>query len=113
MKRVGFEYLVIWLRCFWDGLLFNSALENHMFPLEQKLRIAYLDVVSEMAFQPSVEYWRRKSASEKRWVKINSQTKPMLIGKDDALEVDGNSMAEISAPEGGIIHVNGNVNSNI
>lgn len=84
-----------------------------MFPLEHKLRIAYLDVVSEMAFQSSVEYWRRKSDSEKRWVKINSQTKPMLIGKDDALEVDGNSMAEISAPEGGIIHINGNVNSNI
>lgn len=89
------------------------ALEDHMFPLEHQLRVAYLDVVSGMAFQSSVEYWRRKSDSEKRWVKINSQTKPMLIGKYDALEVDGNAMAEISAPEGGIIHINGNVNSNI
>lgn len=90
------------------------ALEDHMFPLEQQLRVAYLNVVSgKMAFQSSVEYWRRKSDSEKRWVKINLQTKPMLIGKDDALEIDGNAMAEISAPEGGIIHINGNVNSDI
>jgi len=37
----------------------------------------------------------------------------MLIGEQDALAVDGDSNALLSAPDGGVLHVNGDVNADL
>jgi len=80
-------------------------------PIPQNIqrRVAHLDVLID-AFHGSVAYWRLASESEKRWAKIENPTQPMLIGEHDALDVDSNCNARISAPDGGIIHINGDLN---
>ena len=81
-----------------------------MIPPDIQRRVAHLDVLGGMVFQSSVSYWRFKDDSEKRWVERSSQTESVLIGAGDALAVNADSDAMISAPDGGIVHINGDLN---
>lgn len=84
-----------------------------MIPPSIQRRVAHLDVLSGMVFPSSVSYWRFNGDSEKRWVERGSQTEPVLIGSGDAIAVNGDSDALISAPDGGIVHINGDLNSGL
>ncbi|QDV46723.1 hypothetical protein Enr13x_66320 [Stieleria neptunia] len=66
-----------------------------------------------MVFPSSISYWRFNGESEKRWGERSSQTEPVLIGSGDALALNADSDALISAPDGGIVHINGDLNSGL
>lgn len=91
----------------------RSANHTPMIPSDIQRRVAHLDVLGRMVFPSSVSYWRFNGDSEKRWVERPYQTEPVLIGSGDALAVNGDSDAMISAPDGGIVHINGNLNSGL
>ena len=76
-------------------------------------RVAYVDIMTDHAFSRSVSHWRLPSESKSRWSEVNSQTKTVLFDGKEALIIDCNSDATISAPEGGVIHVNGDLNADL
>ena len=84
-------------------------------PIPQKIqrRVAHIDVLLDHAFNQSVDRWRHAPDAELRWSDVNTQYQPMLIGEQDALAVDGDSNALLSAPDGGVLHVNGDVNADM
>lgn len=75
--------------------------------------VAYVDILTDHAFSRSVSYWRDPNDTACRWSKINTLSNPLLIGPKDALEIDCDSNATISAPDGGVIHINGNLNADL
>ena len=81
-------------------------------PLSTQLRVAHFDVI-ENAFHGSVEYWRLATDSNKRWATLVNPTQPLLIGEHDALDINSDSNAKVSAPDGGIIHINGDLNADL
>ncbi|HBE71814.1 MAG TPA: hypothetical protein DDW52_27030 [Planctomycetaceae bacterium] len=83
-----------------------------MMPPRIQRRVAHIDVLGGMVFPLSISYWS-KGKSAKRWVERPSQTEPVLIGSGDAIAVNGDSEALISAPEGGIVHVSGDLKSGL
>lgn len=78
-------------------------------PVNVQRRVAHIDVLIDNAFTESVTYWRLPADAEKRWSRVQSQCQPILIGEDDAILVDCDSQALISAPNGGIVHINGDL----
>jgi len=84
-----------------------------MFAAKLQHRVAYINVLSGVTFSSSIRYWQNKSESEKRWQRLGPQTKPILIGHSDGLEINGDSDATVSAPEGGLIHIHGNLNADL
>jgi len=79
-------------------------------PPNMQRRIAHIDVLLDMAFQRSVTYWNFPSETECRWLTVENQVHPMLIGQHDALVIEGDSGALLSAPDGGVLHINGDLN---
>jgi hypothetical protein len=84
-----------------------------MIPAHIQRRVAHLDVLGGMVFPSSLSYWHFSGDTEKRWVERHSQTEPVLIGSRDALAVNADSDALISAPDGGIVHINGDLNAGL
>ncbi|WP_430454271.1 hypothetical protein [Rhodopirellula europaea] len=82
-------------------------------PPETQLRVAHIDVLLDRPFNRSISHWRFPSESESRWSRVGNQTRPILIGEHDALEIDGDSDALISAPDGGVLHINGDLNAGL
>ncbi|MEO9594127.1 hypothetical protein [Rhodopirellula bahusiensis] len=76
-------------------------------------RIAHLDVLAEMQFPVSISHWHSGGPQEFRWTRRKSQADPILIGRRDALEIDADADSTISAPDGGIVHINGDVNADL
>ena len=76
-------------------------------------RVAYADIFTDHAFTRSVSFWRLPTDTERRWATIKPLSEPILIGPSDALDVDCDSNATISAPEGEIIHINGDLNAGL
>ena len=81
-------------------------------PQDIQLRVSHIDVLID-AFHGSVAYWRLASDSEKRWSTVMAPSQPLLIGDADALDIDSDCDANVSAPDGGIIHINGDLNADL
>lgn len=84
-------------------------------PQSTQRRVAYVDILTDHAFARSVSYWRQASDTERRWrwAKVESVSNPLLIGPNDALDVDCDCNGTISAPDGGVIHINGDLNADL
>ncbi|QDT07434.1 hypothetical protein K227x_58610 [Rubripirellula lacrimiformis] len=83
------------------------------FPSDVQRRVAHIDVLSENVFAESILYWNHGFEVEQRWMKVNAASRPMRIGSGDALDLDCDCDVVISAPEGGVVHVNGNLGCDI
>ncbi|WP_417740612.1 hypothetical protein [Rosistilla oblonga] len=81
-------------------------------PQDTQRRVSHIDVLID-AFHGSVAYWRLASESEKRWATVRTPTQPLLIGETDALDVDSDCNAKVSAPDGGIVHINGDLTADL
>lgn len=77
------------------------------------VRVAHADLTLQMAFPRSVDYWRNKDDSEFRWKRLVSGCDRILIGPNDGVVIDGNCTNGVSAPDGGIIHIYGDLDSRI
>ena len=82
-------------------------------PSDTQRRIAQIDVMLNMAFGRSVEYWRFPSATELRWNTTSSISKDILIGGSDGLLIDGDANAKVTMEEGGVLQISGNLNAEI
>jgi len=82
-----------------------------MIPIKHQLRVAHINVANGMVFHTSVKYWQDSSDSNKRWMQCSSLANTILIGGDDAIEIDGDVCVNVSAPDGGVVHINGNLSS--
>jgi cytoskeletal protein CcmA (bactofilin family) len=82
-------------------------------PTHIQRRVAHIDVLTQDAFSRSVSYWRLGFGKEQRWSTVDAQSQPLLIGSDDALIIDCDSNALIAAPDGGVVHINGDLNADL
>jgi hypothetical protein len=82
-------------------------------PDEIKLRVAHVDLILDRAFDRSVTHWRSPVESECRWSIVESPSQSLLIGRQDALVVEGSAATKLFAPDGGVVHVTGNLNSEL
>jgi len=77
------------------------------------VRIAHADIAMHMAFPRSVAHWHRDDDEKRPWQVRPGDCDALLIGKDDAVMIDGNCSNGVSAPDGGIIHIYGDLASTI
>jgi len=75
--------------------------------------IAHADIAMHMAFPRSIAHWHRADDEERPWQLRAGDCDALLIGKDDAVVIDGNCSNSVSAPDGGIIHIYGDLASTI
>jgi hypothetical protein len=80
--------------------------------LDMIVRVAHADVAMRMGFPRSVAYWHREG-SKARWKVLPGDCGPLLIGKNDGVVIDGDCSNEVAAPEGGTIHIHGDLKSRI
>ena len=76
---------------------------------EMIVRVAHADVALRMAFPRSIAYWRRRV--KRPWKVLAGNCGPLLIGKHDGIVIDGGCSNGVSAPDGGVIHVYGDLAS--
>jgi hypothetical protein len=85
-----------------------------MFPFSLKHRVAYVNVYSEISFSSSVDRWRSDPKEERQnWKMLRRQTEPMTLGERDGIEIDGDCTHPISAEQGGLVHINGDLKSHL
>lgn len=77
------------------------------------VRIAHADIAMHMAFPRSVAHWHREDDDKRVWQVRPGNCDALLIGKDDAVVIDGTCSNGVSAPDGGIVHVYGDLCSTI
>lgn len=77
------------------------------------VRIAHADIAMHMAFPRSVAHWQRERDKDHAWQIHAGDCDALLIGQHDAVAIDGNCSNSVSAPEGGIIHIYGDLTSAI
>jgi hypothetical protein len=73
------------------------------------VRIAHADIALHMAFPRSVDHWQREEDQERPWKVLAGDCGPVLIGKNDGVVIDGNCSNGLSAPDGGAIHIYGDL----
>lgn len=80
-------------------------------PISTKMivRVAQADVALHMAFPNSVEHWHREHDDQHLWQNRPAECDALLVGRDDRVIIDGNCSNRVSAPEGGIIHIHGDL----
>ena len=76
------------------------------------VRIANADIAMHMAFPGSVRHWHERN-EERPWKVLPGDCDPLLLGKDNAVGIAGNCSNPVTAPDGGIIHVYGDLYSTI
>jgi hypothetical protein len=76
------------------------------------VRVASADVAMHMAFPRAVAYWHEPD-NKRPWKLLTGDCEPLLLGKNAAVAIDGNCSKPVSAPDGGIVHVNGDLSSTI
>lgn len=84
-----------------------------MIPKEQQRRVAHLDVQSTVVFSRSIDYWRLEGRGKDRWKSVDPPETALLIGKNDGLIINGDLNTPVSAPDGGVIHIAGDLNSRL
>ncbi len=66
-----------------------------------------------MAFPGSVAHLHGELDDMPPWKVLAGDCDPLLLGKDNAVAIDGNCSHPVSAPDGGLIHVYGDLSSTI
>lgn len=77
------------------------------------VRVAHADIAMHMAFPRSVNHWQRKRDQDDPWKVLAGECGSILIGERDGVVIDGNCTNGVSAPEGGLIHIYGDLDSKI
>lgn len=77
------------------------------------VRVAHAHVAMHMAFSRTVAYWQSSAEQLRPWKVLQDGCDAVLIGKDDGLVIDGACSNRVSAPDGGVLHIHGDLNSNI
>jgi hypothetical protein len=77
------------------------------------VRIAHADIGLHLGFPLSLARWQRGVDIERPCKVLGGDCGAVLIGKHDHLVIDGNCSNGVSAPDGGVVHINGNLASTI
>jgi hypothetical protein len=77
------------------------------------VRVAHADIAMDMAFPRSVAHWHREDEGEHPWKILAGNCNAILIGKEDGVVIDGNCSNNVSAPDGGRVHIYGDLASKI
>jgi hypothetical protein len=77
------------------------------------IRVAHADVAAHLAFPRSVAHWDRTFVNKGRWKELSGDCDPILIGRSDGVVVNGNCSNDVCAPDGGVVHVCGDLASRI
>lgn len=83
------------------------------FSTDMIVRVAHADIAMHMAFPRSVAHWNREHDEQHPWKTLPAHCRSILIGKNDGVLIDGNCSNGVSAPEGGLIHICGDLASRI
>ncbi|MCA9036308.1 MAG: hypothetical protein KDA91_14330, partial [Planctomycetaceae bacterium] len=75
------------------------------------VRVAHADIAMHMAFPRSVGHWQRINDNDDPWKVLAGDCDSILIGKNDGVVIDGNCTNGVSAPDGGLIHIYGDLDS--
>ncbi|MBX9653322.1 hypothetical protein K2Y11_06840 [bacterium] len=77
------------------------------------VRVAHADVEMDTGFWRSIRHWHREDEKDVSWKTFDGDCGALLIGKDDSVIIEGNCSNGVSAPDGGVIHIHGNLTSKI
>ena len=77
------------------------------------VRVAHADIAMHRAFPRSVDRWQRINQYDDTWKVLAGHCGSILIGKNDGVVIDGDCSNGASAPDGGLIHVYGDLTSTI
>jgi hypothetical protein len=80
---------------------------------EMVVRIAHADIALDMAFPRSVARWQRGVDIERPCKVLGGDCGAVLIGEHDHFVIEGNCSNSVSAPDGGVMHINGDLASTI
>ena len=80
---------------------------------ETQVRVAHADVVMNMAFPRSLEYWQHGEKESDPWLLRTGDTGAIFIEEKQAVIIEGDCLHKVSAPEGGAIIVCGNLYSTL
>jgi hypothetical protein len=92
-----------------------QLLSSSAMPISTKLiaRIAHADVSMDMPFPRSADHWQRQGDKQRPWKTLREGCGAVLIGKDDGVIIEGMCSHGVSAPDGGVIHIYGDLDSQI
>jgi hypothetical protein len=76
---------------------------------DQIVRVAHADVAMDMAFPRSVAHWHGEDEDKRPWHMRVGGCEPLLIGEHDRIVIEGNCTSRVSAPDGGIVHIHGDL----
>jgi hypothetical protein len=80
---------------------------------EMIVRVAHADIAMHMAFPKSVAHWHSTKDKDRPWKVLPTPCDAILIGKDDGVAIDGDCSNRVSAPDGGLIHIYGDLASHV
>ncbi len=88
---------------------------SHTMPVstEIQVRVAHADVVMDMAFHYSLEYWQRGAKESDPWLQRTGDSGAIFLEEKQAVIIEGDCLHQVSAPEGGTILVCGNLYSTL
>lgn len=76
------------------------------------VRIASADIAMHMAFPGSIDHWHETN-EVRPWKVLPENCGPLLLGTASAVVIDGNCWSPVSAPDGGIVHIYGDLASEV
>ncbi len=77
------------------------------------VRVAQADIAMHMAFPRSVSRWQRNNDDAAPLKTYDGDCDAILFGENDAVVIDGDCSGGVSAPEGGMLHIYGDLSSSI
>ncbi|WP_417387664.1 hypothetical protein [Gimesia sp.] len=81
---------------------------------EIQVRVAHADVMMDMAFSYSLEYWQQRGAKASNpWLQRTGDSGAIFLEEKQAVIIEGDCLHKVSAPEGGTIIVCGNLYSTL
>lgn len=80
---------------------------------EIQVRVAHADVMMDMAFSYSLEYWQRGAKASDPWLQRTGDSGAIFLEEKQAVIIEGDCLHKVSAPEGGTIIVCGNLYSTL
>lgn len=77
------------------------------------VRVAHADVVFDIGFPRSIQHWQNEGFQQHAWKVASAQREDITLRKGESLIVEGNCTQGVSAPEGGIVHIYGDLASHV
>lgn len=82
-------------------------------PDETAIRVAHADVILHMAFSNSVRRWHRETDEGDSLDYYPGDCERISVGVGKGVEIDGDCSNGVLAPNGGLVHINGNLTSEL